>query len=93
MPKKIYGKKVKESEWEKAKQLAKDQGFSVKDDKEKFYKYSMGILKQMMSDEIEETTVAGDIAVPNATGGKKKLNKRAMKWSDLIKQINDIEKE
>lgn len=92
MPKKLFGKKVKESEWEKAKKLTKEQGFSIKDDKEAFYKYAMGILKQMMSDELEETTVAGDVAVPH--GGKKtKYNKKPHKWSDLVKQINNIEKE
>lgn len=93
MPEKIHGKKVKEKEWKKAKELAKKQGFSVKDDKEGFYKYAMGILKQMMSDELDETTVAGDVAVPHGGKGKRKVNKKAMKWSDLVKQINDIEKE
>lgn len=93
MPKQIFGKDVKEKDWKKAKSLAKEQGFSIKDDKETFYKYTMGILKQMMRDELEETTVAGDVAVPHGGKKKTKRNKKPHKWSDLVKQINNIEKE
>lgn len=72
MPKKLFGKKVPEEYWSRAKKLAKEQGFS-KDDKEKYYKYTMGILKQMMN----ETVVAGDVAIP--IGNTKK-------WSNIIKR-------
>ena len=83
MPKKLFGKDVKEADWKKAKQLAKDQGLSVKKDKTGFYKYTMGILKKMMNGELEETTVAGDIAISNPAI---KLNDKPAKWSDLIKR-------
>ena len=85
MPKTLSGKKVSEDDWKKAKELAKKEGFSIKKDKVNFYKYTMGILKQMMSKELEETTVAGDIAVPNVAM-KLKTNDKPAKWSDLIRR-------
>lgn len=83
MPKTLQGKKVKEKYWKEAKQLANKEGFSIKKDKQAFYKYTMGILKQMMSKDLEETVVAGDVAVPSLPLAKDK--EKPSKWSDLIK--------
>lgn len=77
MPKKLFGKKVPERYWKTAKKLAKKNGFTIKDNKEQYYKYVMGILKQMMR--LNETVVAGDVAIPIGT-------KPLKKWSNIIKQ-------
>ncbi len=77
MPKTLFGKKVPEEYWTKAKKLAKEQGINKKD-KDRYYKYTMGILKQMMS----ETVVSGDVAVPSGV-----IKKSPKKWNNIIKQI------
>lgn len=78
MPKKMFGKRVPERYWKEAKKQARKQGFTIKDDKDKFYKYAMGIVKKM----IKENVVAGDVAVPNVP--LKKPNEKPKKWSELI---------
>lgn len=84
MPKRIFGEEVPEEYWEDAKKQAKKQGFSPKKDKSKFYSYTMGILKKMMANKINETTVAGDVAVPS--GGISFTNTKPVKWPDIVKK-------
>ena len=74
MPKTLHGKKVPERYWKEAKKQARKQGFTIKDDKDKFYQYAMGVVKNMM----KESVVAGDVVVPNVSNGKSK------KWKDLL---------
>ena len=38
MPKTLNGKRVPERYWKEAKKQARKQGFTIKDDKDKFYK-------------------------------------------------------
>ena len=83
MPKTLNGKKVPERYWKEAKKQARKQGFTIKDDKDKFYQYAMGIVKKMMN----ESVVAGDVAVPNCpiTGKPKKLKRlKKQKWVELL---------
>jgi len=78
MPKTLHGKKVPERYWKEAKKLAREQGFTIKDDKDKFYQYAMGIVKKMM----KESVVAGDVSVPNKP--LEKENKKPKKWNEII---------
>ena len=90
MPKVLDGVDVPEKYWDLAKKQTRAQGLSIKKDKDKFYAYAMGILKTMMKNKIEETVVAGDVAVPTCpVTGKpmkmKKKQKKQQKWVELLK--------